>query len=441
MAKSLKRHSTFIRDLVTYGVGQVALKGLDVVSFAILVNSLDPAGLGFVGTMIMLGFLITDMFTLGVPRIGVPRYVGDDPDSSDTIRATGTAFCLIYTAVGAAILLLMPGSFLDRIGLGLSTTAFQLYTFSFVIRALVYMELEILRMQQKSMAQSILEALPSALNLLFLVLLLPFARDKLVISGLCQLLGWAPLFLWFSFTSLRRYGVKMDRMGEIMRYSVPLVVHRSMSELNNMGGRWIVLFTFGLAATGAYTFLSRLGELLKMALMPIQKAWFPALLRCARNGDDRAAGQMAMIYMACSTAAFVGLVLLHRPIAHLIDQEGAYVDYYSAIIPVAVAGWLTSYYWILGVGFFVAKRSAMIIPLTSLSAAICLVLSYVFARLGGVTAVPYASVCGSAVFALSTQYFGRRYFTIHYRPTWIMVWATLIGGSLIAYLVDHFVAL
>ncbi|QUT05658.1 oligosaccharide flippase family protein [Sphingobium phenoxybenzoativorans] len=432
--RAVRSHSKFIHDIMVYGLGQVALKGLDVVAFAILVRQLPVEALGFVGTMTLVGFLITDVLTLGIPRIGVPRYIADQEETngqeSRNIIASGNTFCIMYTLIISIIVFIIPRNLYASIGLGASLLAFQFYIVAFAIRALVYMQLEILRMQQRARLQAFLEATPSVLNCLLLWSLIsaPLPLDKPAISGLCQLLGWAPLFVYTAVTLGKSNGLSVQYLGPLTKYSLPLVVHRSMGELNGMSGRWIVAFMFGMGAAGIYTFLSRIGDILKIALMPVQKAWLPALFKSARQGKDRSTGQMAIIYMLLSTGAYFAMLLIYSYIANIIDKNNTYSASYHLIPIMLMTGWLTSFYSIFGVGFFVAKKSSMIIPITTITTLITIVISVVLGKIGGLSAMPYGAALGSIFFVVSTQYFARRYYTIRYRPTWLVAGLCLLTG-------------
>ncbi|RYU60421.1 hypothetical protein EWI61_06575 [Methylolobus aquaticus] len=419
----------FLKTVAIYGVGQIGNKVVDLVSFTILVGALTQEQLGFVGTMMLLGFALTDLASIGLFRIAVPRFVLEkDQDRSAVLRNGLGGFC-IYSFVVAFILSLCITGLLWFDGRNF-VIPFTLYVASFWMRALVYMELEVLRMEQRPVLQSLAEAVPSILNLLSLSLLMPASSDHLVTSGLSQFIGSAVPFLGSFGAGIRRGSPAFSLLPALLRYSAPVVLHRSMAEVNQMGGRWIALVLFGLQGAGIYTFLSRVADILKMILAPIQKGWLPLLLRGAREEAHKKVGNLAVIYMTLACSGLIVFLLCHDLIARMIDKSGAYREYYEIIPWVALGTWVTSYYMVFGVGFLVAKKTSQLVPLTTIAASINLIGGYFFAKWIGIPGIPIAAIVSSIFFVVSTLIFARRYFRILYRPARYVAIATLLAGGL-----------
>ena len=425
VADFAREHRRFLRTLVVYGFGQFGSKGLDLFGFALLVKTLSPSQLGFVGAAILAGYLVTDILSLGVPRIAAPRFVLEKTYARADVMSTAFGVFLIYAAVTVPLIALMPSGAIRMIGLGGFDTAFRLYMLAWVMRAFVIQEIEVLRMEQRPILQSFAEGAPSALNLLALLLLLPGAPDKVAASGLAQVVGWGLPFVWvFGYACLKvRPSLKLVR--PLLGYSVPLLMHRMMSDLNAMASRWVVLLTLGLPAAGAFTFLARLGELMKLAVMPLQKAWVPMLLGLVAKGEERRADRVAVFYMVAATAILLATLIGGRWLAELIDHRGTYRGAYAAIAVVAVGNWIYAYYIVLGIGFFVAKKPGRIVPITATTAALNIALSWAFARAGGVEAVPWGLLIANIFFVAMTYLFGRKLFRYHSRMVPVTAAATI----------------
>ncbi|MEJ1157546.1 lipopolysaccharide biosynthesis protein [Prosthecomicrobium sp. N25] len=430
--KLLRSHAGFVRSVIFYGFGQVALKGLDLLAFILLARALTPHELGFVGTMALVAFLVVDICTLGIPRIGVPRFIATSEEDSRAIAATGASFSFVFFAVLAAAILLVPTRVLETVVDADLVFPLRLYILSFAFRPIIYMEFEIFRMTGRTGLHAFLETIPSMINVVVLFLFLDRKSSDLVVTGYSQIAGWAPMFLWATYRVFALHGFGFSKMGVLLRYSLPLIIHRAMTELSSMASRWVVLFMLGLGAAGGYTFLSRLGDLTKLAAMPLQKAWLPSLLRAATKNDQKSVGQMAIFYMLSSFAIYLVMIVFYDRIAAFIDKSGQYAMLYDAIAPVVVGAWLTSYNNIFGIGFFVSRQNKKIIPISVTALALNVVLSVLFVWYGGLQLAVYANVIVNAFFAFMTHLIGKRYFSITYRPAVITAYLTLAGGLALA---------
>lgn len=420
-----KRNSSFLRSVVLYAAGSFGGKLVDVVSFSMLVVALNREELGFVGSCTLLGFFINDLLSLGIFRIAVPRLIVDPTQSPREISNSGLGFFLAYTAfMSVVLLLIVPYLAAEPLGLQHYRTAFQIYGVSFIVRSYAIMVLEVMRMHQRAGLQSFLEFLPSLLVLTSLYPLLHWMDNKNNAAALSQLIGWVPMSLYFLVRDLRTLRPSLDKVGILVRYSGPLMAHRTMSELNMNGSRWIVLLVLGLEPAGAFTFLSRLGDFMKLAIAPLQKAWLPMLLKGADAHDSRKTGQIAIMYLCAATAAYLFFLVAYQFGAGLIDREHKYAFVYPAIPLVAAGGWLSAFYMVFGAGFFVAKKSAAIIPLTTTAAALNLGLSFLISHYFRLIDVPYAVVISSGFFSWICHHYGRRYYEIKYKP---LAWAAALN--------------
>ncbi|WP_374471259.1 lipopolysaccharide biosynthesis protein [Phenylobacterium sp.] len=398
----------FLRAVAVYGVGQFGLKALDLLAFALLVRALTPAEFGFVGAVALLGFMVTDVAPLGLFRVAAPRFAAEGGDVRRCALDAALAGYLAYAPAMAVLVALTPATALAAVGLGGFALALKIYLLSYLMRAFAYQELEILRMDHRPIAQALLEAVPSLLNVLLLLLLLPRAADKVLASAVCAALAWSPLFLGFLAFALRARRPRLAGLVDLLRYSGPMTVHRSLSELNNLAGRWVVLLTAGLAGAGAYTFFARLGDLLKLAQAPLLKAWIPAALAAERDNTPERARAAAKLVLAAGLALFLAALALCRPLARLVDANGAFADVYDAIPVVLFAGWVLNFYYVFAAGYFVDRRPAALAPITALAAGTNLGLTLLLVRAEGVLAAPWAAVAANLLFTLTSAWFGRR---------------------------------
>ena len=424
------RNGRFIRAVFVYGLGQVGLKALDLLVFAILVRALTKAEFGLVAAVTLIGYVITEILSLGLFRAAVPRFVLDGPDVREKVLASALGGFLIYAAAIGLAALAVPPEWTAAAGVGGHDLALKVFVVSFVLRAFVVMELEILRMDHRALRQSVLEALPSGLNLLGVLLLLPLMSDKVQAVAIASLASQAIPFAAFFGLALSRRRPSLSHLPELLRFSGPTVIHRTLADINNLASRWIVLLTAGLAAAGVYTFLIRVGDILRLTQAPMTKAWTPAVLTVERDGDAGPARRATIALLILSTGIFLVSLPLAPLVADLIDNEGKYREAHGAIGVVLFAGWILTFQQVFGIGFLVAKRPGQIAPITAVAALTNVAGSWLLLQYAGLLAVPYAAVASNAVFALLSAIYGRRYFAIGSPRLRLVTLICLASGSL-----------
>lgn len=433
-----ERNGRFVRAVFVYGLGQVGLKGLDLLVFALLVRALTKAEFGLVAAVTLVGYVITEILSLGLFRAAVPRFVLDGPETREKVLSSALGGFLIYAAVIVVAALLMPPQWAVAAGMGGHDFALKIFALSFVLRAFVVMELEILRMDHRAVRQSVLEALPSALNLVGVFALLPLMADSVQAVAYASLASQAIPFAAFFGLALSRRRPSLSHLPELLRFSGPTVIHRTLADINNLASRWIVLLTAGLSAAGLYTFLIRIGDILRLTQAPMTKAWTPAVLTAERDGDAGPARRATIVLLVLSTAIFLVSLPLAPLLADLIDNEGKYREAHGVIAVVLFAGWILTFQQVFGIGFLVAKRPGQIAPITAIAALTNVAASWLLLKYVGLLAVPYAAVASNAVFALLSAIYGRRYFAIG-SPRLRLVSLTCLGAGTLGFLIERLI--
>jgi O-antigen/teichoic acid export membrane protein len=428
VASALRGDLRFLESVAIYGFGVFGFKALDLISFAVLVRSLTAAELGFVGTAILSGFLITEVFSLGVFHIAVPRFIMDGPDERRKWLNTALGAYLIYFALYSILFVLIPAGVIRAIGLGDYAYPFKIYGIAFMLRCFMYMELEIMRMDHRPKLQAVVEMLPSSINLVCLFILLPVMKQKVEATAWAMLTSWALPFAFFFTRAVIRHRPTLSGTRSLLRYSAPMIVHRTLSEMNSLASRWLVLICLGLSAAGVFTFFMRVGDLLKLAQQPLIKAWIPTMLSASRDGETERLDSAAVWFVSIGTVLFLASLLICRFAAAMIDDHGRFAATYNSIPVVVFAGWILGFYQVFAAGFFIHKSPQLIAPITTATAIINLVVSYAFIKMGTIYDVPYAGVISNAIFAILSGVLGARLFRFRSkRLYWVTVGCLAVG--------------
>ncbi len=398
----------FLRDIFKYAGSQIALKGIDVVSFSIALAALTNTQFAFWGLSASLTVVVVDVLSAGVLRTGVPRYISEGLLSYRDAYRVGVSVVSVLAVGLPLVFALAPDALFAGMKFPGYRPYFVLLSVLLCTRAFFVMNTEILRMMTQVTRQAIVEPIPGVLNLVLVLACLPYAHDRLEALLLIQIAANLPTTIYFLWTNRTNLGFDLRPALGMMSYSGPVTLQRMMDEISSSGDRWIVLFTLGVDAAAAYSFLYRVGDLMKLMIMPLQKAFNPQLLKSVLQGTPRQVEKLGLTYTALSFAAFLVSIPFSILACYLIDATHRFTAQYSIAILVVFAHYCFQAYGALGIGFYVKRKAAEILPITLTSLGINLVLSWTLASSVGLWAVPIATVVSNLVLAALSYAFGRK---------------------------------
>jgi Na+-driven multidrug efflux pump len=166
------------------------------------------------------------------------------------------------------------------------------------------------------------------------------------------------------------------------------------------------------------------------------KAWVPTVISASREGDTGRANRGAVLFLLIATVLYLASLPACRLVAHLIDAQGKFATTYQSIPVVVLGGWLLAFYHVFGIGFFVQKKPAAILPITFVSAVSNIAFTFLLIWSIGLTGAPYALVLGNAVFTGLSIFLGYRMFRYE-SPAVARIGVACLGVGLAAFAVDR----
>lgn len=204
------------------------------------------------------------------------------------------------------------------------------------------------------------------------------ALYQAVLLGVALHEGFRPAFAW-------------ERIGEYLRYAVPLIPSMGADEVLSRGDRLLVGLFMGADAVGLYSAIYALASLPMMISTPVNNALMPKVVESWCNGDRRGAGTyvggtvQAMAVLVTAAAAF--LAVTGTPLLRLLGAAGAVFLPSGLLVLVGVGSYaLARVYAVV----FVARKETGTFSLMWVSAgAVNVVLNLLF--------IPWLGIAGAAL--------------------------------------------
>lgn len=317
--RSLKRLG---RDTLLYAISSVLARVVSFVMLPVYTRYLTPADYGILSMLDLSVEVTTLLFSAGATA-GLTRFyfLSDKPDDRNRVLFTAWASASgLYLAGSIALLVAAPLIWKTVLG-GAGTIAMvQLTAANFTIGALAIVPLQMLSIDQRPVAASVVAVIKLlmqvGLNVLFIV-----ALQLGPIGILWSTFGSSLVIaLVMTVVLLRRTGIAWDRdlFWQLRRFSLPLQISSAGTFVLTYGDRFFLQHYHGLAAVGLYGLAYQFGFLaFGLVAYPFFQAWIPQRFQFARDPRDSRDLQHNrgfflgdLLIIACAT----GIALFSRPV-------------------------------------------------------------------------------------------------------------------------------
>lgn len=195
---------------------------------------------------------------------------------------------------------------------------------------------------------------------------------------------------------LRANCFDIDKLKEMLNYSLPSVPNMLSWWVNSLSDRYIVFLFFGAGLTGLYTAASKLPAMINLITSIFQQAWQYSTAKEIESSDNRAffSNVFRVYAFVCIFSASL-LILINRIICKLLLQA----EFYEAwrFVPVLLlAATFGSFSSFFGTFYNAIKNNRMLMISTLTGAALNLVLNFIL--------IPHFGGFGAAI-ATAISYF------------------------------------
>lgn len=387
------------KETFTYGLGGVAAKFINFFLLPVYTRVFSPSDYGImdvIATMTaLLGILLTGgtgtalsyyFFKLRTPE-----------ERQKTVTVTGL-YLLAVNACVAAVIWAAAGPICRML---FGTVEYALYlrigVLSIPFSALVTLHLNLLRLQRRPRLYLGVSLPRLVVSLLLNIYLVVILRIGIVGVFWSQLIV-AVLFAAVGFLinrSFFRLGVDRERLVQLLRYGLPLVIGGLSLWSINYLNRFFLLRYAGLEDIGRFAVGLRLASVAAFVTQAFRTANAPFQFEVAAEKDaPHVYGRTLSYYIFATSLICVPLSLFARPILRVVTTE-AYVTAYVIVPLAAYAAVAYGVYQLVSVGLLVTQRTGF--TGTAIGLGAVLNVGYLFAL------VPSFGMVGAATATLLTH--------------------------------------
>lgn len=420
------------RNLLIYGLGDVATSLISLLLLPIFTRYLTPTEYGVITMLLTIEAVTKVLFRWGVDTAFMRLYY-DCADQAARQRLASTIFFLLLAVNGTLVLAGVAGA--GWLGATLIGTAGAgvLVAFTIVnifIANFYFIPFQVLRIAGRSkqfIAYSFGRSAGTIVARLVFVIGLGMGVRGIVLADVIvtSLLAVA---LIPSFMPLIRLTFSRDVARQALGFGLPRIPHSVAQQVISVSDRYFLKAYGTLSDVGLYSIGASFGLALKLFLSAFESAWTPFFLGVM--GEPNA----QRIYSTVSTYVFAVLVLLVAGLCAVAPDVVALATASPFHAAAAVTPWIAlgvmfqGLYLLGSIGLVITKRTAFYPIATGTAAAASLVANVVLIPRWGMMGAAWANVIAYATLAVVTSVFSWRVYPIHYE--WSRLSRIVLAGAL-----------
>lgn len=346
---------SFLKQALTFGAAQMVARFVSLAVVPIYAYFLDPAELGALDLLLIGITIINSVCCLeihqGLARMYQSAAVADRPGYA----ATALWITSLASVGGAGLVCLAAPAIADALHLSSSTPIFFAAATAVAVAIFGHLQGQ-LRWAMRPLASAtatVAASLATGVIGIWLVGTMQWgASGPLAATLFGNILGVLVAWRWAARDHMSTF--HRSHMGEMLRFSLPLVVSTLAAIATQYADRYLLAVIAGTAEVGLYGMAFRVASITTIALIGIQWALTPLIYQ--RLDDPQTPNAIARIARLCSVPALViGMFLagLAGPIIGILAPP----EYASAsrAVPALVIAQLAIQSWVFAPGLAIAK--------------------------------------------------------------------------------------
>jgi O-antigen/teichoic acid export membrane protein len=427
----LERVKNLFRNLLIYGMGDVATSLISLLLLPVFTKRLPPEVYGVLAMLVQIEAVTKVVFRWGVDTAFMRLY-HDCADQAARQRLASTLFWFLIVVNGLLTVIgLASAPWLSRVIIGPegSGVLVALTIANTFIAGFFFIPYQVLRIGERSKQFITLTFSRAAATIaarFTLVILAGFGALGIVLADIIVTLLFTVLILRF-FAPLIRPMFSRAVLRDALGFGLPRIPHSVAQQVISTADRNF-LNAFGtLADVGLYSIGASLGLALKLFLSAFESAWTPFFLAVMK---EKNAGR---VYRAISTYVIAVLVLLVAGLAALapdvvrIFAAPRYAPAASVIPWIALGVMFQGLYLVGSIGLVITKRTTIYPISTGIAAVASLVANMLLIPRHGMLGAAWANAIAYATLAGVTSAFSMRVYPIRYE--WGRLLRIAIAGA------------
>lgn len=431
----LARIKDLFRNLVIYGLGDVATSIVSLLLLPVFTSYLTPQDYGIITMLLTVEAVTKVLFRWGVDTAFMRLYY-DYPDTAGRQRLASSIFFFLAAVNGALLVVaLLSLEWLTPHVFGSEGTSGQplnlllgLTLVNTFVTGFYFMPFQVLRIGKKSPQFIALAFARSAGTILMRLLLVISAGMGVLGIVLADVLVTALftvlLFRWFA--PLIRPVFSREVIRDALAFGLPRVPHSVAHQIIGFADRYLLNAYRPLAEVGLYSVGASFGLALKFFLSAFEAAWTPFFLEAMRERDARRIYSTVSTYVVALLVLLVSAMCVLAPsVVRLFTTER--FQEAAAVTPwIALGVMFQGLYLVGSIGLVISKRTKRYPVATGTAAAVSLLANILLIPRYGMIGAAWANTLSYATLAAVTVGFSWQVYPIPYE--WSRLLRITIAG-------------
>lgn len=432
-----------IKHSFVYSLGNIALKGMGIITLPIYLNYLTKSEVGIFGLLDITINIIAEVLLLGQANsIILFENKKEYDDKKNSIFFTITSFVILINLLFVLFAELFGTSL---ISISKSTRDLSSYLHFIIyislVRVLNNLFLNKLRAEEKSKLYTFLTFLKITFFIALIFYTVVHLRLSVVGILYSYLISEIIVLLFILPVMIKKMSVKieMSALKEALKFGTPLIFTSIGIMVLNLSDRYLINLFINLEEVGTYDIAYRIAGIVNMFLiLPFNQAMLPSAFKEFNSNSNSRYLSKLMTYM-CFVTIWGGLTIsvFGKEIILILGNEN-YVRANVYIPFIVLAYILSAMRNVASNGLLFAEKTYIVALITIFAAILNIILNIFLIPIYGTIAAAYTTLISFAIFYLVTYWYSNKYFKIDYETIKIIK-ALLVG--IVLFIIPEFISL
>jgi O-antigen/teichoic acid export membrane protein len=410
----------WLKHLLTYGAGLVALNALSFVLLPLYTHSITPADYGVLELLNRSGDVLQMFLAAGLfmATLSFYQHEAGDPDLQRKVFPTALRGVLVIGVISVVALMFVSRPISAAI-VGSPEYAWAVNLVLATTLAEVIFQIGILYQQARLRSTTYVALIVARLLFGVLVNIVLVLQMKMGLFGIVIAnLAHAAVFAIIAAGMIAaKDGFGFDRVlwTGMLKVGLPLLPGGILMFLLNNADRYVMQATRGPAELGLYALGYKLGKLGIMLIHgPFMKVWGAVMVRLAKQHDGpQRMARITTYYTVVYLTFALALALSGRTLLQWFSPP-SYWEATAIIAPILLAHIFWAYSTIADTAFYVTKKTAVKPLLMGIGATVAMGLYLWLIPLYGAMGGAVATLCGFVMLAIVSWVAASRYMVVPY---------------------------
>jgi O-antigen/teichoic acid export membrane protein len=412
------RVKSLFRNLVIYGMGDVATSFVSLLLLPVYTRFLSPADYGVIAMLLTVEAVSKVVFRWGVDTAFMRLY-HDCADQRARQRLASTIFLFLLAVNGALLLLIMPSAgWLSRQLFGGTQQALLivLVIANMFVANFYFIPFQVLRIGEKSGQFVVLVFLRSASTLVMRLVLVIIARKGVLGIVLADVVVTAVFTVVLSrwFLPLIRPVFSRAIIRDALGFGLPRIPHSIAQQVISLADRYLLNIYGTLRDVGLYSIGASFGLALKLFLSAFESAWTPFFLGVMKEPDAQETYRTVSTYVLAVLVLLVSGLCAVAPDLVRLATTRQFHDAARVTPWIALGVMFQGIYLVGSIGLVITKRTTRYPLATGIAAGASLMANWLLIPRYGVQGAAWANTIAYATLSGVTVGFSQHLYPIRY---------------------------